>query len=196
MINVGITGGIGSGKSTFCKIWEELGAKVIYADDLAKELMVANKALIKSIKETFGDEAYNLDGTLNRAFLAEEAFSKGRVEELNALVHPVLWDELSLLEHEAKQKGTQIFAREAAILLKNGRPDNLDVVILVLADRDKRINRATKRDGVDPDAITQRIDQQEDFESLIHLSDFLVLNNGSEEELKLKAKEIYELLVS
>ena len=91
MIRVGVTGGIGSGKTTLCKEWEKLGAFVVYADDLAKKLMVEDEELVKKIKSTFGDKAYDEYGSLNRQYLAQEAFEKGRVNELNNLVHPVLW---------------------------------------------------------------------------------------------------------
>jgi len=95
MIKIGVTGGIGSGKTTFCKVWESLGAFVVYADDFAKELMVTDQELINQIKETFGERSYFRDGTLNRSFLAEEAFAKGRLYELTAIVPPTMWKRMN-----------------------------------------------------------------------------------------------------
>ena len=125
MIRVGVTGGIGSGKTTFCRKWEELGAFVLYADDFAKELMVSDEKMISSIKKTFGNESYKNDGSLNRTFLAKEAFEKGRVEELNAIVHPILWEKIDQLSDQKEKEGIQVFVKEAAILLQHGRPKKL-----------------------------------------------------------------------
>lgn len=194
MIKVGITGGIGSGKTTFCKEWEKLGAYVLYADDFAKELMLKNETLKKKIKQKFGDKAYLVNGELNRSFLAKEAFEKGRVSELNNLVHPVLWEETDKLAARKEKEGFDIFAKEAAILLNNGRPQGLDYVILVLADENIRVDRTSKRDDTAQQAVIDRISKQPDFGNLTHLADFIVYNDGPLEELKLKAQTIFKEL--
>ncbi len=195
MIKVGITGGIGSGKTTFCKEWEKLGAFVLYADDFAKQLMQEDAGLKEKIKNTFGDKAYDADGQLNRAFLAKEAFQKGRVEELNKLVHPVLWDRTDDLAEQKEQEGVKVFAKEAAILLNHGRPNDLDYVIIVMADEEKRIKRTADRDEATRQQVKDRVDKQPDFESLLHLADYVVLNNSTPDELKQKAEKIYNQLV-
>ncbi|MEX0719263.1 MAG: dephospho-CoA kinase [Balneolaceae bacterium] len=194
MIKVGITGGIGSGKTTFCKEWEKLGVYVLYADDFAKNLMQDDEELRGKIKHAFGEAAYQPDGKLNRSYLATEAFEKGRVEELNALVHPVLWKRVEDLAEQKAKEGVEIFAKEAAILLNNGRPEHLDYVILLLSDEEKRTQRVMKRDNAEKEQILSRIEKQPDFESLTHLSDFIVLNDGTLEELKKKADEILNLI--
>lgn len=194
MKRVGITGGIGSGKTTFCKVWEGLGAYVLYADDFAKELMVSDKELIRSIKQTFGEQSYHEDGSLNRAFLAKEAFEKGRVKELNALVHPQLRKRIKELADRKSQEGIEIFAQEAAILLNEGRPEGLDSVILLLADDQKRVDWAAQRDQVDKKLITDRLEKQPDFKKLTHLCDHVVKNDGSVEDLQNKARELYDLI--
>lgn len=192
MIKVGITGGIGSGKTTFCKEWEKLGAFVLYADDFAKKLMQEDVGLRKKITQVFGNDAYDADGNLNRKYLAREAFEKGRVEELNELVHPVLWKRAAELAEDKEKEGVEIFAKEAAILLKNGRPKELDYVIIVTADEDKRIKRTSERDKASETEIQNRMTQQPDFNSLTHLADFVVLNNDTLIGLRDKAKEIYK----
>lgn len=191
MIKVGITGGIGSGKTTFCKEWEELGAYVLYADDFAKKLMNEDEGLRSEIKRVFGERSYTSEGNLNRSYLAKEAFEKGRVEELNALVHPVLWEKADALAEAKRKEGIKIFAKEAAILLNDGRPEDLDYVVLVLADEESRIERTMARDQSSEGEIRDRISKQPDFNELINLSDFVVINSGSLEELKLKSRHIF-----
>lgn len=195
MIKVGITGGIGSGKTAFCKEWERLGAFVLYADDFAKQLMQEDAELKEKIKSTFGNKAYDADGQLNRAFLAKEAFQKGRVEELNKLVHPVLWDRIDTVAEQKKQEGVKVFAKEAAILLNHGRPEELDYVIIVMADEEERIKRTADRDEATRQQVKDRVDKQPDFESLLHLADYVVLNNNTLDDLKQKAEKIYNQLV-
>ena len=194
MIKVGITGGIGSGKTTFCREWEKLGAFVLYADDFAKELMANDRGLRNEISERFGYKAYTEEGELNRSYLAREAFENGRVEELNEIVHPVLWKETAKIAAQKEQEGVDIFAKEAAILLNNGRPEDLDYVILILADENTRVERTAKRDKSDQKEVKNRIDKQPDFKKLTHLADFIVYNDSSLAELKTKAQSIFKQL--
>ncbi|HKK25673.1 MAG TPA: dephospho-CoA kinase [Gracilimonas sp.] len=194
MIKVGITGGIGSGKTTFCREWEKLGAFVLYADDFAKKLMANDKDLRNAIIERFGDEAYTEDGELNRSYLAREAFENGRVEELNEIVHPVLWKETAKIVDQKEQEGVDIFAKEAAILLNNGRPEDLDYVILILADENTRVERTANRDKSDQKKVKNRIKKQPDFKKMTHLADFIVYNDSSLAELKTKAQSIFKQL--
>lgn len=195
MIKVGVTGGIGSGKTTLCKEWEKLGAYVVYADDLAKQLMTDNKELVQRIKSTFGEQSYLENGELNRSFLAKEAFEKGRVQELNALVHPVLWGAVDQLVAQKEKEGVKIFVKEAAILLQNGRPDNLDAVVIVLAPENTRTQRVVERDQSDENSVRHRISKQQDFNSLIGVSDFQIKNDGTLEDLKLKAHEVFDQIL-
>ncbi len=192
MIKVGITGGIGSGKTTFCKEWERLGAYVLYADDFAKELMVKDAEIIQNIKNTFGAEAYFEDGALNRNYLAEEAFAGGRVDELNSIVHPILWDRMDKLILQKEKEGVQVFLKEAAILLNEGRPDNLDYVILVKIPEKLQIERVQKRDETTAQKVRDRIGKQPDFQKLEHLCDFIVENSGTKEDLIVQARQIYK----
>lgn len=195
MIKVGITGGIGSGKTTFCKEWEKLGAYVVYADDLAKQLMHEDEKLKAKIRQVFGADAYDKDGNLNKEYLAQEAFEKGRVAELNELVHPLLWKKIEEIAEEKESEGVPVFAKEAAILLNNGRPEGLDYVILILADEQQRIKRTVERDQSSEGKIKSRIQKQPDFTALTHLADFVVVNDDDVTALREKAKEIYTGLI-
>lgn len=192
MIKVGITGGIGSGKTTVCGEWESFGAFVVNADDLAKKVMVEHPEVRQEIKNVFGSASYRKDGSLNRKYLSREAFEKNRVAELNKIVHPRLPGITKDLMEHADKKGHPVFVYEAALLLQNGRPDFLDIVVLVLADEEKRIDWVRLRDKASTEEISQRIDKQQNFENLTHFADIVIKNDGSLEELKKKAKNIYQ----
>ncbi|TVQ67950.1 MAG: dephospho-CoA kinase [Balneolaceae bacterium] len=196
MITVGITGGIGSGKSTFAGEWEKLGARVFYADDQAKRLMVSDPVLIRKLKGTFGKDTFLPDGELHREHLIREAFQKGRVEELNALVHPVVKDEFRRFCDQAREDGIELAAYEAALLLKSGRPEELDLVVLLLSHKDVRLERVSRRDETTVAAAEARDRVQPDFETLASDADIVIQNNGSREELTVKAAELYREILS
>jgi dephospho-CoA kinase len=195
MVRVGITGGIGSGKSTVCKVWEREGAFVIYADELAKNIMTNDPSVVDAIKLAFGDQAYFDDGSLNRPWLAKQAFADNRVAELNAIVHPAVYRESDRLMTEAELGGYPMAVREAAILLQSGRPSDLDKVILVLADSGSRLQRVAKRDGSSADEVLGRMNAQPDYESYLPLADAVIRNDGTLEDLKESAMTLYRQLV-
>lgn len=196
MISVGITGGIGSGKTTVCNIWEKLGAFVLNADHLAKKVMVEDKEVVSQIKDTFGNESYLPGGQLNREYLATEAFQKGRVKELNAIVHPKIPDKSREMKESARQDGYKLFVYEAALLFENFRPDFLDFIVLVLADQQNRINRVQKRDETSKQDVLDRMEKQQDFEKYVNLADFVIYNNDSLEALERRAKGLYQKLLT
>ncbi len=195
MVRVGITGGIGSGKSTVCKVWEREGAFVIYADELAKNIMTNDPSVVDAIKLAFGDQAYFDDGSLNRPWLAKQAFADNRVAELNAIVHPAVYRESDRLMTEAELGGYPMAVREAAILLQSGRPSDLDKVILVLADSGSRLQRVAKRDGSSAEQVLGRMNAQPDYESYLPLADAVIRNDGTLEDLKESAMTLYRQLV-
>ena len=191
MIVAGVTGGIGSGKSTLCKVWEELGARVVYADDLAKKLMVEDRQVKESLMDLFGESTYSEDGSLNKAHLINEAFQKGRVEELNSVVHPAVRKNFKEVIESSKKEGVELLVKEAALLLNNGRPEELDAVILVLSPKSDQISRVQKRDDVKEEDVLGRMNKQPDFESLKSYADYVINNDGTIDEFKLKSKELY-----
>lgn len=195
MVKVGITGGIGSGKSTVCNIWQSLGAYIINADDIAKDIMTNNAPIKKALIEVFGEESYQPDGSLNRVYLAQQAFEKGRVKELNAIVHPHIPQEVALLMQSAEERGFEVAVYEAALLLQNLRPDNLDYVVLVLADEERRTRWVQERDNADRDQVLDRINKQQDFEELTPLADIEIKNDGTLDELKEKSRKVYQQFV-
>ena len=195
MLKIGITGGIGSGKTTVCNIWQSLGAYILNADDLAKEIMISDASVKKQIKDTFGSESYLEDGTLNRQHLAQEAFAKGRVKELNDIVHPAIPKATEEIMKQAEAKGVDVFVYEAALLLQNLRPDHLDKIVLVLSDRKNRVQRVVERDNVSEQKVVDRIEKQQNFEELTDQADIVINNNGTLKDLKEKATEIYHTFI-
>jgi dephospho-CoA kinase len=192
MIIAGVTGGIGSGKSTLCRVWEELGARVVYADDLAKHLMVHDKEVKRKLIKYFGDKTYNEDGSLNKAHLIQEAFENGRVDELNQIVHPAVAQTFKKICVDAKTAGEKLVVKEAALLLNEGRPPGLDVVVLVTSPKNEQVNRVRIRDGMKEEEVEARIKKQPDFDNLKNLVDYTVVNDGSLEEFIDKAKDLYK----
>lgn len=195
MITVGITGGIGSGKTTVANVWEKLGAHVVFADVLAKELMHSDPGLKNKLIQTFGNQSYTKSGELNKPHLIKEAFQENRVEELNAIVHPVIRQEIQSRIASAQKNGVKLFAYEAAILLNEGRPDYVDKVLIVKGERTTRIERVAKRDAISGSAVIERMAKQPDFESLAHLADYVIENNGTLPELEKKAEALYRELI-
>jgi dephospho-CoA kinase len=195
MVKVGITGGIGSGKTTVCRVWESMGAVVIYADELAKKLMVDDDGLVSQIISVFGNESYHADGTLNRQYLAKEAFDKGKVENLNRIVHPAVAKKVKQLMEQAEAQGADMFVEEAALLLSKGRPAEFDYIVIVTADQTDRINWVRERDGSAQDEILARMKKQQSFDELMPLCDFVIENDSTVESLKRKAQDLYRQML-
>lgn len=192
---VGLTGGMASGKSTVAQHWESLGAYVMYADDVAKSLMTEDPQLVQQLKETFGQETYLPDGRLNKPHLRREAFEKGRVESLNGLVHPAVYRESRRLIHAKASEGYPVFVKEAALLLKKGRPEGFDAIVMVDAPEAQRIRRVAERDQLPEVEVKSRIRSQQSDKELRELSDVIIQNTGSRSELLKKAETVYQQLL-
>lgn len=192
MKRIGITGGMGSGKSTLCDVWRELGAFVIDSDNLAKEILAHSSDVKSDVVRIFGPQAYLDNGKLNRAFLAQEAFSEGKLEELTRIVHPAVFKRIAQIDAFAEEEGVDVLVREAAILLNNGRPEGLDMVILVTAPLEHRIRRVIARDGCTREEAMARITRQKSDEELIPMCDLVIENTGDIETLKEKAKALHD----
>lgn len=191
MVKVGVTGGIGSGKTTLCRVFEKHGAYLLNADDLAKKIMVEDPHVKEEIISVFGKQSYKKDGSLNTDYLAEEAFAKGRVKELNEIVHPEIPKASETVMAEASEQGHEVFVYEAALLLQNLRPKQLDHIVLVLADEEERIKRVQQRDQVERELVLDRMEKQQDFTSMKHLADTVVYNNGTLEDFLKKCEALY-----
>lgn len=193
MIIVGLTGGIGSGKTTVAGFFKELGIPIYIADEEAKKLMNTSKVLIKNIKKLFGDNAY-VDEKLNRPYIAKKIFSDARLlEKMNALVHPKV---AKHFEKWVKKQQAPYVIKEAAILFESGSHKNCDFTITVITDEALKIERLLKRDETTESKIRDIMKHQWSDEKKMELSDFTIINNTLEDTKKQVLKIHHKLLKS
>ena len=177
---VGLTGGIGSGKSTIAKFFKNLGVPVYIADIEAKKLML-NQDIREKIIDLLGKRAYNAD-ELDRKFIADIVFNDPiLLDKLNAIVHPAV---AKNFEVWAQNQESDYVIKEAAILFENGGNKYCDLTILVTAPERERIMRVMKRDNVKESEVKARIDMQWSDEKKIPLADFVIYNNELSESEK------------
>jgi dephospho-CoA kinase len=194
VLTVGITGGIGAGKTTVCKIFEELGAKVIYADELAKEIMENDESLKKKIKKFFGEKSY-IGGKLNRKFIADIIFSSDEKRKLlESIVHPaVIKRILSDLKKIADEGKYNFVIVEAALIFESGFDKELDYVLVVDADDEIKIKRIMERDKCSKEEVLKRMRAQLDSKIKRELADMVIINDGDIDELRKKVSFFYSL---
>jgi dephospho-CoA kinase len=174
MLKIGLTGGIGSGKSTIAKLFELLNVPVYYADEASKRLYHTDEALKADLKKHFGEEVYTNE-QLNRSFLAEAVFGHpAKLELLNRLVHPPTIRDAQ--QWMLRQTAPYVI-KEAALLFESGSVAGLDYVIGVKAPAAIRIKRVMDRDGAARDHVLLRMERQMDEEIKMKLCDFIIINN-------------------
>lgn len=172
---IGLTGGIGSGKTTVAHIFEQLKVPIYYADDRAKFLMNNELDLIAALKNRFGNNIYNSDQQLNREKLSTIIFNDMReISFINSLVHPAVKDDF--VNWKENNKADYII-REAAILFESGSYQDCDKVICVIANQELRIQRVMKRSAQSREEVLARIKNQWSDEQRIEKSDYLISNN-------------------
>lgn len=186
MLRIGLTGGIGSGKTTVAQIFEVLGIPVYYADVEAKRLMNTNKELKNSIQKNFGEESYE-DGMLNRTYISSVVFNdQYKLELLNSLVHPV-----TIKDGEAwlNTQTTPYAIHEAALVFEAGVNKKMDHVIGVFAPQTIRVKRVMERDKISEEEVLNRMNRQMDEEKKMKLCDFVLIND----EQQLLVSQVLEL---
>lgn len=175
-LKIGITGGIGSGKTTACQIFQTLGIPVFEADREAKQLMERSAVIREALVQLFGAEIYLPDGTLNRTLLASNIFTdKAAIGKVNAIVHPAVREWFK--EWYSLQTGPYI-VYEAAILFETGYYQLMDTNLLIVAPREVRIARVMERDGVSRKSVTDRMKNQWGDRAKRQLADVILRNDG------------------
>lgn len=177
MFKVGITGGIGSGKSTVARVFEILGIPVYYADAEAKKLLEEDPVIRKGLMNEFGDKAFE-GGVLNRKYIAAEVFNnEEKLLALNQLVHPRTIEAAN--EWALRQKAPYTL-KEAALIFESRSQSQLDFVIGVYAPEHIRIQRTMERDGISREEVKNRMNKQIQEEIKMKLCNAVIINNGQE----------------
>ena len=194
MITVGLTGGIGSGKSTIAGFFKAIGIPVYNADSRAKQLML-DPGLMENIKKLLGNDSYTALGQLDRVHIAALVFNDNLLlDRLNGIVHPAVADDF---KRWCLSQDSPYVVKEAAILFENGNYDTFDYTILVTAPKEVRLMRVMKRDGVDKKKVLSRMNNQWEDEKKIPLADFIIhnldLKNSEKEVRKIHVKILRSL---
>lgn len=188
---IGVTGGIGSGKTTVCKLFERKGVPVYYADDRAKAIYSENMVLRNGVINLLGAEAY-IGNQINKAFVSSVVFhDKVKLEALNDLVHPIVKNDF---ENWAANQTSGFVIKEAAILFESGSYKTCDMTILIKSHGKDRVERVKKRDGLSDTEIQNRMDKQWTDEQKEALAD-LVLENDKLNDLPNKVDELYSQIL-
>ena len=190
MIVVGLTGGIGSGKTTVAKLFATYGVPIYIADEEAKLLMNRSKVIRRKLTELFGKRAYIKSG-LNRNHLAKKIFNdKTLLDQMNAIVHPKV---ASHFKRWLRRQNTSYVIKEAAIIFEHNNQSKYDYIITVVADKKERINRVLSRPNMTKNRVLSIMNNQLSDAEKVKKSDFVILNN-SLSETKQQVHEIHKKL--
>jgi dephospho-CoA kinase len=206
VLKIGLTGGIASGKTSVGKIFADLGAYVIRADDIAHDLMKPGEAVHQEIVRRFGNDILNADGTVNRAKLAKAAFGSGsstsatRIEELNQIVHPpVIQRQEEWMEEVGRQDPKAIVIVEAALILEANLANHFDKLVVVTCLPEQRAERWANSRKINVEharlEIARRLAAQWPEEMKIKAADYVIDNSGSLEETERQVRDVYEKLL-
>ena len=191
-MRVGLTGGIGSGKTEVANIFQQLGALVIDTDELAREAVAPNSEGLKAIAAQWPQVVH--DGELDRAAMAEIVFNDPQARErLNAIVHPIV-RALAVKQEERAEPG-QLTVHVVPLLFETGYAGMVDRSVLVTAPLEERIRRVVARDGTDDAHVRARIAAQIDPDAARNRADYVIENDGNRERLRQRVYDVYEALV-
>ena len=173
---IGLTGGIGAGKSLIAKVFSILGVPVFNSDDAGRNILDEDAAARESVRQIFGDRAF-VDGVPDRKYLADIVFNDTEMrEKLNQIIHPAVRQAFARFVNENRDADYVI--NEAAILIETGAYKNLDAMILVTAPEEIRIQRVMKRDGISAQEVKNRMEAQWPEEKKREYSQFIIVNDG------------------
>ncbi|AEV69210.1 dephospho-CoA kinase [Acetivibrio clariflavus] len=187
---IGVTGGIGSGKSTVSKILASFGAQVIDADVLARQIVQKGQKALEEIVNYFGEAVLDSEGNLDRKKLSGIVFKdKKKLEALNRITHNYIAEKI--IEEIKKIKEDETVVVDAPIPIEHGFTDVVDEIWTVIADKEVRIKRVMERSGLTYNEVEDRINSQLSDEFYLSISDRVIVNNGSIEELRLQVEKYF-----
>jgi dephospho-CoA kinase len=179
---IGITGGIGSGKTTVCQIFESMGIPIYYADVEAKKLLISNLQVKKNVQRVLGEDAYHKNGKVNKDYIGSVIFSDpGKLTEMNNIVHPAVQVDSERWFEVVKQQNPKppYAIKEAALLVENGSFKHLDALIVVTCPEVIRISRVMTRDKISREKVLERIKNQLPEEAKVAVADYIINNDGN-----------------
>lgn len=191
---LGVTGGIGCGKSVVCAYLAQLGAEVFDADLTARNLMESDERVRQEVTRAFGRESYREHGSLNRKWLASQVFAEdSRLEELNGIVHPKVAEAFGILRNRFEGG---LLIHEAALIYEAGVENRLDAVCVVTAPKELRIARVMARDLVSAEKVLARMSGQLSQEDKAGRADVVLVNDSDMAAVRSKSRRLYELAMS
>tara|TARA_B110000046_G_scaffold52102_1_gene58174 strand:- start:49213 stop:49824 length:612 start_codon:yes stop_codon:yes gene_type:complete len=194
MLKVGITGGIGSGKSAVCNILKNLGVPIFSSDGVGRKILNNDESLKSQIKKNFDSDMYTSAGTIDRERMAKLVFNNpDELKKLNELVHPRVKSEFESWCKKNEEKPYVV--KEAAILFETSQHKELDKMVTVFCPKDERIRRIKKRDDTTQESIEKRMLHQYTDAERNALADFIIMNDGKEDFLP-QVMELHELLLN
>jgi len=190
---IGVTGGIGSGKSTVARILRDLGAKIIDADKIAREVTAKGEPALNELVDYFGPEILNKDGDLNRKYLADIVFNdKEKLEKLNEITHKHIIERIINEVNKLKEEGKQdLVVLDVPIPVEHGFLDIVEEVWVVKADKETRIKRIMERNKVSFEEAERRIEAQKSEDEYLRIASKIIENNGTLEELENTVAKLY-----
>ena len=193
MIFIGVTGGIGSGKSTVCSLFEKKGIPIFYADNVAKDIVNSDSTILQEIIDLFGNRVLDSSNKLDRKILSEIVFKDEELlDSLNEIVHPRVFEAFEQWKMSLSENNVYVLV-ESALLFQSGMFELVDYALAVLADEDIQIKRVAIRNSVSEELVKIRMKHQISTEELLELSDFQIQNNGTIDDLTSKVNFLHSL---
>jgi len=193
MLRVGLTGGIASGKSTVARIFRELGAHVLDADRIAREIVPAGSPVLARIARAFGQQMVRPDGTLDRAALGAVVFADaGKRRVLEGMLHPLILDEIDRrVEALERDDPAGLVVVEAALILELGRQEEFDTLVVVWAEEEQQRRRLMQRDGLSAEEADRRLDAQMPLAEKRERAQLVIDNSGDPASCRAEAERVY-----
>ncbi len=194
MLKIGLTGGIGSGKSSVSQLFESWGAYIFDADKEAKHILENNETTQSEIIAEFGTDVLGHNNMIDKTKLARIAFSdEDHQLRLNTIIHPYVFAKIDSTFDQVLEKGKhEVFVVDAALIYESGAETHMDYVVVVTSHLKIRTERVMSRGGLTRDQFLQRLDLQWPDEDKVHMADFVIHNNGTEDQLASEAKNIFD----